>query len=466
MPDLKSRIHWPVLLIAALMALLTILAFFPGRFSPDSTNYLGQALTGQYNDLHPVIMAAVWRFLLLWVWDNPGVLLVVHALLYWLIWAFLATTVSQKPYQQILILAVATLPPLWSQIIVIWTDPELSLSLLGCYLFGLWAFFSRPKKPGPKSTQELWFLGLALLCFIYSATVRKNSLPALIPLAFFLSQAVFRNISRAKAIFLAGCLCVFSLLAADVINHGYLKASKTYVFQLVQTFDVVGVYSQTRRADLIPKYWMETNKKLTPEMLLNAYSPYTEVPLTFWGDPVVPMTLDPGQLRELTQKWLWAMKTFPIEFLRHRWDAYKRLLAIGEPKVFFPLCFEVAENNWGVRDQGDPGLQKALKSYFNFFRNSFFFRGWAYLSLLLVLMGYQWFRLSDTSPLKLAALCSALSAFLFGATYFAYVPAAEFRFLYPVVTLFFLSLILTLFAPQASVPRPKRRKNHLPKRAR
>ena len=442
---IRERLNGIVVLFPILMVFLTINAYFPGKMSPDSFGFLEQALTRQFGDMHPPIIAAVWRFLL-WIWNNPAGLFCAQVVFYWGFWALLSAVAFREWNQQIFVLGIAALPPLWTQSFVIWTDSEFSISLLGSYLFGILAVYLNFHSPIKKKISVVIVVMLAILLFIYSAAIRKNSLPSLIPLAYFLDQAIFNKKSNTRTWFVVCGLCVFSLLAVEWINYGWLKAKKEHFFQLEETFDIMGVFSQTQRVDLIPPYWKIMNEKLTPEILLNCYTPYSEVPYSFWGDSPVKMTTNPECLKELSQKWMMAIRDFPLEFLHHRWEVYKRLLAIGEPKVFFPYYLDVASNTCNVRDQGDAVLQRVFNSYFKFFRNSLLFRGWFYFCLLLGLLVFQCFKLPNAHVLKIPVVCSSLSALLFEAGLFPFSPSAEFRFLYPVVTLFFLSLVLTFSA--------------------
>ena len=70
--------------LVALALCATQLAFiFPGELISDSRDQLHQAITHQYLDWHPPIMAVVWSWLLK-INGNPGLLLVLHQGLHWL----------------------------------------------------------------------------------------------------------------------------------------------------------------------------------------------------------------------------------------------------------------------------------------------------------------------------------------------------------------------------------------------
>jgi hypothetical protein len=280
--------------------------------------------------------------------------------------------------------------------------------------------------------------------FLYSAAVRENSLPALIPLIIFLIYSQFEKMKIFWIVLLACGVSVFSLFIVHFFNYGILQTKKTFPYQISQIFDVAGVFVVTGREDLIPTYWKKLNPEVSPETLMSKYDPNSVISLVFWGDSLIKLTSEPSYLKELNEKWLEAVFHNPWAFLQHRWKAFKPLMGIGMPKTYYPYHFGIERYTRGIQDQGDPMLQQVFKTYVVFFRDSFFFRGWVYLVLLFSLALYQFLKYPATSLLHQPGFCAGLSGLLYGLGYFLYTPAADFRFLYPTVLLFFLSLILTV----------------------
>lgn len=439
----QGRLNVVLIVVPGLLGLLTAAAFFPGIMPFDTIGFVYQALTGRFNDVHAPLIAAFWR-ILFFLWDNVGNLFCVHVILYWFFWALLALVSFKEWHKQLFVLALAALPPLWSQTIVVGTDTELSLALLGSYLFLVMSVLTqvdgRPKNNFIGSV----CIGFGIFFFTYSAAVRSNSLPALIPLAYFMVRAILGKPTLIRAILLTCCICGMGLLSTYWLNYGWLKAAKNHIFQAEEIFDIAGVFSQAPNIELIPPYWKMMNHQFTPEMLSQNYTPYSEVPFTSWGHPIIPMTADPQCLNALTRKWIMAISQYPSEFLRHRWAVFKRLMGVGEPRIYYALFFDTCPNQLGIEDLGDPMLQKGFKTYFIYFRNSLFFRGWFYLFILFAMVPFQWFKLPDSHRLKIPAICCALSALLYGMSYFIISPCAEFRLLYPMVALTLFSLVLTL----------------------
>ncbi len=70
-------------LVALALCAIQLTLMFPGELIIDSREQLRQAISHQYLDWHPPIMAFVWSWLLR-INGNPGVLLVLHQCLHWL----------------------------------------------------------------------------------------------------------------------------------------------------------------------------------------------------------------------------------------------------------------------------------------------------------------------------------------------------------------------------------------------
>jgi hypothetical protein len=68
----------------SLAAAITLIYFrFPGEMNNDSVSQFNQAVTNQYSDWHPPVMALLWHFLRVF-YGGTGSLFVVHILFYWL----------------------------------------------------------------------------------------------------------------------------------------------------------------------------------------------------------------------------------------------------------------------------------------------------------------------------------------------------------------------------------------------
>jgi len=349
---------------------------------------------------------------------------------------------------------MALVPSLWSQVIVVWKDTELSICLLGAYVC-LFLWHSMRKKVPVKPFWVRFVVLLSFFLFIfYASAVRFNSLPALVPLVWLgiLFTLPKWGLAR-KLLLLVGFLSLnFGLV--HLLDQYVFKPKMNTLFQMIQLHDLVGISVRAGTADLIPSYWKEFNPRIDLATLRSAYLP--ESLNSLWtGDvhqEIVPTASDAAQLDELRAKWWEAIRRFPGAYLQHRWAVFNGLIRIGKADSYYPLHLWKNPDMDGIRDIGDPALRGAFKRYFWTFGNTFLFKGWFYLLLALLIMAAIIKRPDRNGEGSKASLYLALSAFLYGGGYFFYGPASDFRFLYPTVILVFLSIVMFLSSTNRSDP--------------
>src|SRR5690348_5473230 len=84
---LRAWPNWAGAALAAFGFALCVAVFYPGIFTPDSLAQFDQARSGQFEDWHPPIMAALW-FVFERIHDGPEPLFLAHLLLFWVgLWA-------------------------------------------------------------------------------------------------------------------------------------------------------------------------------------------------------------------------------------------------------------------------------------------------------------------------------------------------------------------------------------------
>ena len=76
------RSRW-IFVVVFLLFSANLAWHFPGKMAPDSIAQYNQAISGEYSDWHPPVMAFVWSFLLR-ISDGPQLLLILHLFCYWL----------------------------------------------------------------------------------------------------------------------------------------------------------------------------------------------------------------------------------------------------------------------------------------------------------------------------------------------------------------------------------------------
>ena len=153
---------------------------------------------------------------------------------------------------------------------------------------------------------------------------------------------------------------------------------------------------------------------------------------------------DPDDLKELNRRWLEDIRSFPLVYLKDRWELFKNFLSFGKPEIFYPFQTFIISNSFGLKETGNRNLRVPLKHYIYAFGNSFLFKSLFYIVLSAGLILFHFFRPLPAGLLENSSFFSAWSALLNVLGYFFYAPDYEFRYLYPTVTLSFFSIILLL----------------------
>ena len=119
--------------------LLCVLVFYPGIFTPDSMNQFDQARSGEFEDWHPPIMAALW-FVFERVHDGPEPLFFTHLLLFWIgIWAVSDALARVGARWSALLPLIGLAPFVFNYLGLLWKD----VALAAAWLFAAGMAFTR-----------------------------------------------------------------------------------------------------------------------------------------------------------------------------------------------------------------------------------------------------------------------------------------------------------------------------------
>ncbi|MEU9100985.1 GtrA family protein [Streptomyces sp. NPDC048361] len=211
---------WPWCLgaIAALCALAVTTVFHPGYLSQDSSDQLQQAL-GQrpVTDWHPPVMALLWRILI----HTTGAISAMAALQSAVLWAslwVLARLVWRRTGSRglsLVMLAVGLTPQILTFTGVVWKDVHMAYALLAAVAVALTA---RELPPG--RTRPRWaLLVLGVLFLAYAVLVRKNGLPAVVPVFVLLVLAVWAAPGRRRWLAASGILLVTTAVCSIGVSQ-------------------------------------------------------------------------------------------------------------------------------------------------------------------------------------------------------------------------------------------------------
>ncbi|WP_336867330.1 hypothetical protein [Sphingomonas sanguinis] len=206
---------------------LSIIVFAPGFVQYDSVGQYAQALTGQYDDWHPPIMARLWSLFGL---HGAEPMLVLQLAGWWLgLGALAAAIVDRRPRGALMVLAVGLVPPWLGWQVAILKDAQMTAATLGAVgIIGWW------RLRGQAVPRGAW--AAAGLLLAYAALVRANAIFAIAPLVALL---VTERWPRRIAITIV--LTLVTLAAAPFINHRLLGAADSGVARTQALYDLAGI---------------------------------------------------------------------------------------------------------------------------------------------------------------------------------------------------------------------------------
>lgn len=307
----SSRAALSPILVALLLAAAIVATFWPGIGCYDSTGQFTQAISGNFDDWHPPIMARLWSvFVKAGAWGMAPMLLVQVGLT-WLGLGLLAIGLRRAgaPKAGWAALAIGLLPPLIDWSVVVDKDAQLIGAMLAAT--GIVASFRLAWRRMP-----WWALVPVAVLLVYAVLVRSNSVFAVAPLV--LAWAGWFGIRRwwlRVAALLAVTLAVIG--ASGPINHRLLGAARSGVQYTLPIFDLAGI---TTRAplDTMPGLsradWAQAQAK-------HCYTPF------FWdnfadqtrcGEMGNALASDANGPPPLYREWIGAIVAHPLAYAEHR----------------------------------------------------------------------------------------------------------------------------------------------------
>lgn len=237
--------HRVLIVLAGLIAYLGfVIARFPGEMNPDSQSQLEQALSGDYHDWHPPVMARLWS-LFLSLSDGVWTMFVFQILCWGLAFVLLALTLDRLGHRAgaWAVFLVGLFPPFLMQIVNIHKDVGLAATLMLAV-----ALVARSRLAGERT--PLWAAGLAAVLIAYAGLVRANGWFAVLPVAMWmvwpagLRRPIYSGL-------VCGLLAVVLVLPSGMVNHGVLGARASGAIRTLQLFDLAGIARFSRDTSVV-----------------------------------------------------------------------------------------------------------------------------------------------------------------------------------------------------------------------
>ncbi|HUB08019.1 MAG TPA: hypothetical protein VMB50_13495 [Myxococcales bacterium] len=398
------------------------MTFWPGWLSPDSVYQLEQA-RGVFpvTDMHPPVMAAVWRLLDRIVPGPTGMLLVQNGL-FWGGLALAAWVWIDSWVAPVLVLVIGLSPPSLSHLGTIVKDVQMGAGFLAA--FGLLSLAS--------TRGDRWPLAASLVPLLYGCTMRHNGFVTAAPLlcwwAWLWWAPAQPRWSRAAP--LAAGLLVGVAAFAQLADRALTGGKTAHNEQTSFVHDLVA-FSIAADRDLLPAALRDGPQDVPLARMKELYLPECDVPLYYPPTPGPHFDVfatTPAQLHAIEATWLRLVLERPGVYLRHRWELFRHLVGLGVPVVCYPYVPDDAMRSPRAAALGVPFTPgpwtRAVTSAFWALRNGPFFRPWYYLVALLAVLGLAW----RQRRLHAAGLALGASALLNLAPYFVFAPDCGFRY--------------------------------------
>nr|WP_243843473.1 hypothetical protein [Sphingomonas vulcanisoli] len=374
-----------VALAAFALCLLSLALRWPGVVMYDSVGQYEQALTSDYSDWHPPIMAHLWA-LLLPVWSGTAPFLLLQMLLWWggfgLIAAVFAraspqsvhaelveapsffsapakkndpstssgqtvVTKRQRTYAAIVTLLIGAFPLFLGWGTVVLKDAQMAACLIGATGLVAWWRLDGRKLP-------VWAIVAVAVLIAYATLVRGNAVFATVPFALALSGwGGVRRWWLRVGLTAAGIVAVLGV--SPLINQRLMSAEATHNSRSLPLWDIVAIAhrSGTVPPGVAPADWAAAEQR-------GCYTPY------FWnpyGEPAQcdaigqALAFSDGPHPQLMRDWAMSVLLHPIAYAAHRlahFNATTRfVVGWGEPDCLPPLYSE--PNSDGLGGPANPG---------------------------------------------------------------------------------------------------------------
>jgi hypothetical protein len=169
-----------IVLVTPTLFLANLIGRFPGVTNLDANEQYAQAISHQFYDWHPPVMAWLWSGLRL-IADGTGPLFTLHVFCYWLGFGLIATALSRvgRNIAAWAVITVGLLPPFFTMNGNIFTDVGLAVAFLSAYAIVFW-YRSQDRNVAPVATI------IAMILLLYGILVRANGVFGAAPLVVYL----------------------------------------------------------------------------------------------------------------------------------------------------------------------------------------------------------------------------------------------------------------------------------------
>ncbi|MFJ7947214.1 hypothetical protein ACIQ6K_26700 [Streptomyces sp. NPDC096354] len=423
---------WCLAVIAAACGYAVATVFHPGYLSADSNTQLWQALGDEpMNDWHPPVMALLWRIIIRITGDFSTMASLQAAVLWGTLWvlARLGWKKTGSRGLSLAVLAVGFAPHIMNLTGVVWKDVHMGYALLAVFAIALTV---RDLPQGRAGTR--WaLLVLGVLFLAYAALVRKNGIPAAIPVFALLVLAAWPAPGRRRWLAATGVFVAVVIAGSAGVSAATAPLA-TRVYAVIPVDDLVHVLTpaQVRAAaeqagasadlrDRLVTTAVDCQKRhIASDAYLQCYPrsrPFDVTYLNQRADVIVRM-------------WTQQMPRHWKGYVEYRVRVFTKLL-FQSNQVFWNGTHVNAGARLHPVVQKEPlndTLRSALQNYVTGFARDLpmLFQGWFWLAVSLVLVLRRRWAGPYTRELRLLGA----SSLLYILAYLPTAPESNYRYVY------------------------------------
>ncbi|WP_139016840.1 hypothetical protein [Candidatus Odyssella thessalonicensis] len=300
--------------ILGVLFLLQLAIFWPGIAVPDSQAQYAQALTGNYDDHHPAMMAFIWHHLHPVMPGFGSMYLIQISFLYGGLFFILRTTelfinFKERPW----LLYLLFLLPWWPQILVytscVLKDSHFTFSFLT--VASTLAYYTIHKQP-----LSLFYAFLLIVALIYGTAVKYQAQFCLPVITLWLGFLVARNCNFITRL-ATGSLITLAVYSSIHSINIFLtpKTQQSNAWQYVKLYDLAAISLETGK-DLIPDF--NKTPYYSAEQLKSRFKPNLVDPYIYGDQPLFQKGATEQQRKELWSVWFNTIKEHPFLYLKYR----------------------------------------------------------------------------------------------------------------------------------------------------
>jgi hypothetical protein len=399
----------------------TFIAFYPGFMSWDSVNQYEQALSGEYNDWQPPVMALLWSALNK-IYCGPEPMLAFHLALYWGGFFILYAAYKRRGSRLAIYFPVAAFSPcLLNTVGVIWKDVGLAVSWLFCISLLVYLHTNRIRM-GLISASAIF------ASFVYGYLVRHNSLTSAPFMLLMIFYVLFNGINakhprKWPVIIGISMVAFFGMnLLADTFNKTVSR--QTFPKQYVMLDDLSAIYRDTAK-DYFPGYIRDKDR--FSDFIKDVGK--IEIGALFYPTNSYYATTNRGEYHDLRSGWTKAIRENPWSYISYRSKVFFKLYLGFNYDTANSAYFSIIPNKHGIVFRPTrlfmlyaSLVYRAIKWLPIVFKPAFWF--FFLIALLIACLSLEYFR----SDVIIVGLWSVSFSYFIG--YLAYLPVFDFRFIY------------------------------------